>query len=280
MSQILVIGANGTVGTELVKILKSKGHQVRSATSKTKTTAEQVHVNLLTGDGLEGALKNIDQAFLLSPPGHVNQNELLIPVINKAKSAGVKKIVLMTAMGANAVETAPLRQVEIHLEKSGLSYNIIRPNWFMQNFNTYWLHGILTQSQILLPVASAKGSFIDARDIAAVAAVLLTTDQFNNQDFDLTGSESLDHNQVASLLSKATNKKISYQEITPSQMFEGLLAAGLPRPYSEFMLMILDFFKQGYAERKTDAVEKITGRKPISFATYANDFKKAFVSEA
>jgi uncharacterized protein YbjT (DUF2867 family) len=84
--------------------------------------------------------------------------------------------------------TAPLRKAERHLEASGLAYNVIRPNWFMQNFNTFWLHGIQTAGQIFLPVGQAKGSFIDARDIAAVAAVLLTSDAFDNRDFDLTGA--------------------------------------------------------------------------------------------
>ena len=85
-------------------------------------------------------------------------------------ATGVRKLVLMTAMGANADEAAPLRKAEVHLIQSGLAYNIIRPNWFMQNFNTFWLHGILNGGTIALPVGQAKGSFIDARDIAAVAA--------------------------------------------------------------------------------------------------------------
>lgn len=276
MSKTLIVGASGTVGSEISRLLNAKGHTVVRATSQKKLAGDQVHLNLLNQDGLDKAVQGIDKMFLLSPPGHVNQNELLIPVINKAKAAGIKKIVLMTAMGADAVESAPLRQVEMHLEKSGISYNIIRPNWFMQNFNTYWVQSIRSQTQILLPTGKGKGSFIDTRDIAAVAAELLDNDRFNNQEFDLTGDKALDHNQVAEILSRATGKKISYQDITPAQMFENLLSAGLPKSYAEFMLMILDFFKQGHAERTTDAVEKITGRKPIKFETYAKDFKAAW----
>lgn len=276
MSQILIIGASGTVGTELVKNLKAKGHHVHRATSKKNVEADQVHLNLLTQEGVTEALKGIEKVFMLAPPGHVNQNELLNPVIDKAKAAGVQKIVLMTAMGANAVETAPFRQVEIKLEKSGLNYNIIRPNWFMQNFNTFWIHGINTQGKIFLPVEQAKGSFIDARDIAAVAAELLHTDKFNNLDFDLTGRDVLNHDEVAAILSKTTGRRITYQNITPGAMLEGLLGAGLPRPYSEFLLMILEFFRLGYSERTTDSVEKITGRKPIRFEQYAQDYKASW----
>ncbi len=194
-----------------------------------------------------------------------------------AKKKKVKKIVLMTAMGVNAVDSAPLRIVELHLEKSGLNYNIIRPNWFMQNFNSFWIHGINADGKIYLPVAKAKGSFIDARDIAAVAAELLLSDKFNNKDFDLTGSDVINHDQVADILSNVTGRKIAYQDIEPTTMLKSLLGAGLPNDYANFMLMILDFFKQGYSERTTDAVEKINGKKPISFKKYAEDYKASWV---
>jgi uncharacterized protein YbjT (DUF2867 family) len=277
MSQTLVIGSSGTVGTELVKILKSKGQSTALATSKKELKPGQVHLNLLNHEGLEQAFENVDRLFLLSPPGYINQDQLLIPVLEMAKRKKVKKVVLMTAMGANAVDTAPLRLVELHLEKSGLSYNIIRPNWFMQNFNTFWIHGINTDGKIYLPVAKARGSFIDARDIAAVAAELVLSDKFNNQDFDLTGSDVINHDQVADILSTTTGRKIAYQEIEPAKMQASLLGAGLPKDYTDFMLMILDFFKQGYAERTTDAVEKITGKKPISFKKYAEDYKASWI---
>lgn len=277
MSKVLVIGANGTVGTELVKLLKAKGQSVAEATSKNEIKQGQVHLNILSQEGIESAFENVDRVFLLSPPGYTNQDKLLSLLIEMAKKKKVKKVVLMTAMGANAIDTAPLRIAEIQLEKSGLSYNIIRPNWFMQNFNSYWIQGINSDGKIYLPVAKAKGSFIDARDIAAVAAELLLSEKFSNKDYDLTGSDVIDHNQVADILSAATGRKISYQEIEPAAMKAGLLGAGLPKDYVEFMLVILDFFKQGYAERTTDAIEKIIGRKPISFKKYAEDYKSAWL---
>lgn len=122
----------------------------------------------------------------------------------------------------------------------------------------------------------AKGSFIDARDIAAVAAELLVSDKWNNKDFDLTGSDALDHDHVAVILSKVTGRKITYENISASAMLEGLLSAGLNRPYSEFLIMILDFFRQGYAERTTDSVRKILGRNPIRFEKYAEDYKASW----
>lgn len=277
MSKILIIGASGQVGSELAKILSSQGQDVRKATSKEAKEADQVHLNLLTGEGLETAFIGVDKVFLMAPPGYTNQDELLAPAFAEAQKQGLKKVVLMTAMGADANPEAPLRKAEVLLENSGLDYNIIRPNWFMQNFNTFWIQGILSQQKIFLPLGEAKGSFIDARDIAAVAGALLLKDDFKNQAFNLTGDEALDHDEVAQILSTATGKSIQYEDISPEAMREGLLGAGLPADYTEFLLMILSYFKAGYAVQITPEVEKITGKKPIRFAQYAQDYKQAWL---
>lgn len=281
MSHTLVIGANGTVGSELVRLLHAAGHSVRKATSRPVTDpATEVHLNLVTGAGLDTALKGVSKIFMLSPPGYTNQDELLNPVVDAAKAHGVQKIVLMTAMGANADENAPLRKAEVHLESSGLAYNLIRPNWFMQNFNSFWIQGILEHGKIFLPVGTAKGSFIDARDISAVAARLLSTDDFSQRDFDLTGAVAMDHDAVAAILSRATGQTITYQDIPEGDMRGALLQAGLPPAYAEFLLMILGFFKLGYAERTTDAVQTLLGRPPITLEQYAADYRGAWIKPA
>jgi uncharacterized protein YbjT (DUF2867 family) len=276
MTTTLVIGANGTVGSELARLLQAQGQTVRRATSKAAPGAGEVHLDLAAGTGLQAALDGADQAFLMAPPGHTDQDRLLVPVIDAVRERRLRKVVLMTAMGANADPAIPFRKAELHLEGSGLPYNIIRPNWFMQNFNSFWVAGIRAQGRILLPAGTARGSFIDARDIAAVAAVLLTGERFANRDFDLTGEEALDHDEVAAILSRVAGRAIAYQEIAPQAMLEQLLAAGLPRNYAEFMLVILDAFKAGHAARITDAVRSITGRAPIAFAQYAREHRAAW----
>jgi len=251
MSNFLVIGSSGTVGSTLARLLQDAGHTTRRATSRAPTAPDQMQRDLLTQDGVAAALDGADAAFVLSPPGHVRQDLLIKPLIDTARAAGVPKVVLMSAMSANAFEAAPLRQAELHLEHSGLAWNVIRPNWFMQNVNTFWLHGIRTQAKILLPAGQAKGSFIDARDIAAVAAALLTGSQHDNQ---------------------------AYEQITPEAMQGGLVQAGLPADYADFMLVILAAFKEGHAERTTDAVQGITGRAPTTLAQYAQDHKAAWMA--
>ncbi len=277
MAKTLVVGANGTVGSNLVRLLTAKDETVLRATSKQPQQADEVHLNLATGEGRAAAFGGVARAFFLSPPGFTNQDQLMIPLIDAAKAAGVGKIVLMTAMGANADDAAPLRKAELHLEKAGLAYNIVRPNWFMQNFNSFWIGSILAEGKIRLPVGTAKGSFIDARDIAAVAAKLLTSSRYDGQAFDLTGSEALDHDAVAAIISCETGKKIAFEDIAPEAMLQGLLGAGLPQAYAEFLLVILGYFKAGYAARIEDSVEKIVGRKPIALAAYAKDYRAAWL---
>ena len=276
MSRILVVGASGTVGSELARLLAKQGETVVQATSRTPSAAHQVQLDLVRQVGLQEALGNVDCAFFMSPPGLVNQDVLLAPLMDEARAQGLRKVVLMTAMGADADENAPLRKAERRLEDSGLAFNIIRPNWFMQNFHTFWLHGIKTAGQIFLPTGQGKGSFIDARDISAVAARLLTSGEFDNQAFDLTGPRAMDHTEVAEILSQVSGRRIGYTDITPAAMLEGLLGAGMPADYAEFLVTILGYFKAGFAERTTDAVRSITGQAPRTLEQYAQEHKDSW----
>ena len=274
---ILVVGATGTVGSELIRLLKNKGFRTRATTSKPGSLTEDfVLMNMATGEGIKEAFEGVDRAFLLSPPGYADQYAMLSPLIQESKRRGLKKVVLMTAMGANANEAAPMRKAEVELEKSGLHYNIIRPNWFFQNFQTFWIKGIMEENKILLPAGTAKVSFIDAKDISSVAAQLLTSSQWDHQDFDLTGPEAVDHQQVAAAISSVAGRKIQYQDISSESFKQGLIQAGLPKDYSEFLTMIFGFLKEGYSARTTSSVEEITGTKPRSLIQYINENKNSW----
>ena len=274
-TRYLVVGASGTVGSRIVESLVKAGAQVRALSSRkqaagTRAGVEWVHADLASGDGVAAAFEGVDRAFILVPPGYADQHRIASPLIAEAKRRKLDKVVLMTAMGANAAET-PMLRAERELIASGIAYNIIRPNWFMQNFQTFWLHGINGQGRIELPVGKGRASFIDARDIAASAVRLLTTHDLDNRDFDLTGPRALDHDEVARILSQAAGRSIAFQDVAPDTLRRGLLAGGVPADYAEFLLVILDYLKQGYAERTTGEVKSLTGREPISFEQYARD---------
>lgn len=274
----LVVGATGTVGAEVCRLLKQKNIEVRGTTSRVaNSNSELVHLNLLNGAGMESAFSGISRLFLLSPPGHVDQHKILSPLIKLAKDQGLEKVVLMTAMGANADANSPFRKLERDLENSGLSYNIIRPNWFMQNFNSFWIQGINDFNKITLPAGQAKVSFIDSRDISSVATSLLTTDNFSNKDFDLTGPEAIDHSEVADIISSVSKRRISYEEISPEEFKSLLLKANMPADYADFLVVIFGFLKQGFSSAINSNVEMITGMKARTIREYANDYKKMWM---
>ncbi|HEX2612077.1 MAG TPA: SDR family oxidoreductase [Fibrobacteria bacterium] len=270
--QILVVGASGKVGSELVKLLKSQGHAVRVTTGKPASGTDAVQVDLATGAGLDAAFAGIERAFFLSPGGYADQLKVLSPLIAKAKANGLKKVVLMTAIGVDMNPEAPLRKAELELEASGVPFNIIRPQWFMQNFNSFWVQGIKDAGRIDLPAGDGKAAFIDARDIAAVAAKLLTDDSRNGQAFTLTGPELLTHADVAKILSETLGKPVTFHDTTPEDLRKTLLSWGVPADYTELLVTLLGFLKAGYTAVQNDSVKQILGREPGDFRTYAKDF--------
>lgn len=275
--KVFVYGGSGLVGGHLIKELQKNGHEVWAGSRKPESQKKESNLTWVYADsketkkGLE-ILEAVDAAYFLSPPGETNQYEILSPWIEKAKQVGLKKLVLMTAMGVDhAPPEAPFRKTEILLEGAGIPWNIIRPNWFMQNFNSFWIAGIKQDGKIYFPGGNATVSFIDARDIASVASVLLTTDDFVNQAITLTGKESLDHVQVAKYLSSVSGKKIEYVDVDPKVFESSLVSAGLSKDYAAFLVMIAGALKEGFASPIVDSVQKITGKEPISFQKYAED---------
>jgi uncharacterized protein YbjT (DUF2867 family) len=276
MTRTLVIGARGNTGRELVRELVTKGHDVLEATHRQPMSGRQVHLDLVQRTGIATTLSRVNRLFVLAPAGHPNQDELLLPVIEVARQYRLEKVVLMTEMGANASAVAPLRRAETLLEESGIPFNIIRPNWLMQNFDTLWIRSIIERGQISLPVGKGKGSFIDARDIAAVAAELLSGDTWSNRDFDLTGGRALDHDDVAEILSREAQCSIRFDDISPEAMLAALLGAHVQPECAVALITAFGHFKAGQAERTTSAVEDITGAEPRSFEQYAKDYRLAW----
>ena len=284
MPQTLIIGATGTVGTELARLLAEAGHEVLGATRRPDGQAASPHlrwvgVDLATGEGLDAAFAGVDRAFLLSPPGHADQFAVLAPAIAASQRHGLAKVVLMTAQGVDASEAIPFRRAELALEASGLAHAIIRPSWFMQNFNTFWVEGIQARDVVAVPAGDARSGFVDARDIAAVAATLLGRDGTDGP-FVLTGPEALTHDEVAAKLSAAAGRPIRYEDADPVAFGAGLVAGGVPAPYARLLVDLYAGVRQGWAAALTDDVEKVLGRAPIAFDRYARDFRPAFAPVA
>ena len=273
--KILVLGATGNVGQALVQALLSKGEQVKAASRSGKPVgaAEGVVFDLAKPETFAAALDGVDRAYIMLPTGYVSAKELLLPVIEAAATRGIK-LVLQSVLGVDADDSIPYRQVEIALEKSGTPYVILRPNWFADNFHTFWKAGI-DHGRIAVPAGEGKSSFIDARDIADSAAGALTSDEFNGLAFNLTGPEALGYADAAALLSHVTGKRIAYQAIDDAEFVNILTGSGVPEDYAEFLASIFHPVREGWTAAVTSDVETLTGKRPRSLETYARDHLQA-----
>lgn len=270
-SKILVLGATGTIGQPLIKALLAKGAKVKAASRAGKPVdgAEPTVFDIADTSTFAEAFEGVDRAFVLLPSGYVNAKELLVPVIEAAAARKVK-VVLMTAFGVDADDSIPYRQVEIALEKSGTPYIILRPNWFADNFHTFWKHGV-SQGEITLPAAEGKSAFIDTRDIAASAAAALTSDAFNGKAFNLTGPEALGYAEAAKILSTVTGKTVTYKAIDDAAFITMVTGAGVPSDYAAFLATIFHPVREGWTSTVTQDVKTLTDNAPRSLNTYAQD---------
>ncbi|MGH8773124.1 MAG: NAD(P)H-binding protein, partial [Burkholderiales bacterium] len=207
---ILVTGAGGTVGTALMQELRAAGHKTRAAyhsppkAEKAKREGrEAVLLDFAKPETLPPALAGVEAVFLLGT-GVRGQSEGEINVVNAAQAAGVKRLVKQSIWGA-ANEQFSLakmhRAVERAVEASGLAWTFLRPNGFMQNFANDMAETIKARGAIYQPAADAQISHIDVRDIARVAARVLTSPGHEGKAYELSGPQALTYGEAANALS-------------------------------------------------------------------------------
>jgi uncharacterized protein YbjT (DUF2867 family) len=286
---ILVTGAGGTVGSEVLKQLREQGAKVRAgfnnpekAAAAKKQGIDSVVLDFSDRASVGAALKGVDKVFLLGPTVP-NQTELENNVVEEAKKAGVKHIVKLSVLDAPAEKFTLAkwhRAVERNIEDSGMAYTFLRCNEFMQNTINYYLPSIKSDGAFYLSTKDSKVSPVDVRDIAAVAVKALTTTGHENKAYDLTGPEALNHNQMAQKLSAASGRQIKYVDIPAEAYKEGAVAAGIPDWYAELLLNLYAFYEQGRAQQVSNDVERVTGRKARSFDDFARDHAQAFKAAA
>lgn len=275
--KILVLGATGTIGSKIVRELVEKGEAVKAASRNATPVhgAEAVALDLTNPASLDAALDGVDRLFAIVPAGYLDPLGLLSPVVDAAAARKIK-VVLMTVLGVDADDSIPYRQLELKLEKAGIPYAIIRPNWFADNFHTYWREGV-RHNVIGVPAAEGKTSFIDTRDIAASAAALLTSSAFDGKAYNLTGPEALGYADAAKILGEVTGKPITYQPLTDDAFISMLTGAGVPEDYARFLAMIFHPVREGWTSGVSGDVEKLTGKAPRALKTYAADHKAQLV---
>jgi uncharacterized protein YbjT (DUF2867 family) len=280
MKRILVTGATGNLGRAVVAALRTKRITVRAAARNVGKLAPSVGIEpvLFAYENQathKAALQDMDALFLMAPPLDPEAPAKLNPLIDLAEALGVRHIVFNSALGVDAVEQAPLRVVERYLMASGMPYTILRPNFFMENFSTGFLAPMVKQGGLFLAAADGKTSFISVADIAEIAAAAFVKGLVS-KEYNLTGPEALDHNQVAAILSKVSGKSITYQAIPEEEMLSGLRGTGMPESAAQYVGVLYSAVRAGYTGAVTQDVETVTGRKSTTFETFAQQSAAAW----
>lgn len=270
--KILVLGATGHVGRPLVKELRARGEAVKAASRGGAPVegAEGVVFEFGRSETFPAAFEGVDRVFVMLPGGYVNSKELLMPVIEAAAARKVK-VVLQTALGVDADDSIPYRQVELALIASGVPYVILRPNWFTDNFLNFWKPGIDHGGVVAVPAGEGKSSFVDARDIAASATAALTSDAFDGRAFALTGPAALGYAEAAQILSDVMGRKVGYTPIDDDTFVGILTGVGVGADYARFLATIFHPVREGWTAGVSDGVKTLTGREPRSVAQWAQD---------
>ena len=282
-SPILVIGALGNVGAEVVKRLESEGRRVRAADRDERKLKERfgdsietVYFDFSKPETYETTFKGVEKMFLMRPPQITNIRRDMFPAIDVAKYAGVKHVVFLSLIGIENAKYVPHYKVEQYLQKIGMQTTFLRCSFFMQNLNTTQRKEIRERSEIFVPVGKAKTSFIDVRDIGAVAAIALTQEGHVGKNYDLTGDEALDYWEAAQILSQVLGGEITYRNPNSLYFLIETVRRGIPIKFAIVMLGLYTSTRFGMAELVTGEVERLTGRKPITFRQYVQDYRDAW----
>jgi uncharacterized protein YbjT (DUF2867 family) len=283
---ILVTGATGHVGAELVRLLAEQGAPARALVHSPDKAApiQRLGLEVAVGDfeqpdTLDAAMNGCEQLFLLSPatPRQPQQEHY---VIDAARRAGVEHVVKQSVPWADDPDTGLVfcrwhGQIEQYLAHSGLAYTLLRPSNFIQNF-LMSAQSVAEQGVLYGMFGEGRVAFIDTRDIAAVAAELLTSPGQQGASYTLTGPEALSAAEVAQRLSAATGRRVRYVDVGPDGFRQALADAGLPGWLVDGLVDGNTLLAAGHGAGVTDEVARLTGRAPRTFEQFAADHRVAF----
>jgi uncharacterized protein YbjT (DUF2867 family) len=279
---ILVTGATGSNGSELIRQLSAKGVAVRGMVRRPLNDAppgiEFVTADFDDSTSIARALDGIERAFLVTNSSERTETQQL-GFVEAAQRAGVRAIVYLSQL--NAAKNSPVRFLHYHgvveeaISSSGMAFTHLRPNLYMQALLAF-RSSIISKRSFFAAAGNSRVSIVDVRDIAAVAAAALSESDHEGKTYDLTGPEALTHSEMASQLSDALGTRVAFVDIPESAMRDALLGFGLPEWQANGVIEDYAHYRRGEASTVSCAVRDVTGNPARSFRTFAQDYKHAF----
>jgi len=226
-------------------------------------------------------LEGIEKIFLLTPIAY--SLESITKIITEAKRAkSVKHIIKLSSMAVplhpSTLINALHRQAEKIIEESGINFTILRPNYYMQNFIHLNGLSLKKEKRFYLPFSNSKASFVDVRDVSEIAARILhdTSNRHYNTSYNITGGQSLSCNTIAMIFTIVLDTSIKYVNITKEQARNHLIKLGIQKNFVDSLSESYELIEAGRLGRISHTVEKILGRKPITFETFILDYLDEF----
>jgi uncharacterized protein YbjT (DUF2867 family) len=288
MSRILITGATGNIGQEVIHYLTSHNAkaEVYAAVRKVEEAKEsfQNYPSLLFRQfdfedhrTFPDAFQQMDMLFLLRPPHLSEIKRIFKPLLNAAKEAGISKVVFLSVQGVEKSKVIPHHKIENLIREMGFNYIFLRPGYFMQNLTTTLRAEIVDHKRITLPSGKAKFNWIDVKNIGEAAAeLILHFDKYRNQAYELTGIEKKDFYEVAALMSDVTNRQIEYRSINPLSFYLKKRKEGDSSGLAVVMT-ILHFLPRFQAEPEiTDNYQILTEKDPTTLNEFIEREKDKF----
>ncbi|MBX2885445.1 MAG: NAD(P)H-binding protein [Granulosicoccus sp.] len=265
-SPILIIGKSAKTGLRVEQRLQALGYPTRgvSRSSSPAFNWEDASTWLKALDGTQTAY------VTFFPDLAIPSAENTIQEFTKvAKQAGLKHLVLLSGRGEQGAERA-----ENVIRNSGLDWNVVRANWFMQNFSEgFMIEGIL-QGELMLPAGNITEPFVDVDDIADVAVAALTRTELRNQLFEVSGPRAMTFKQCMDEVSAVVGYPVKYTKIPIEEFLQALRSEGLSEDMLWLMRELFTVVFDGRNSKPTAGVEEALGRPATDFSEYLRKVMK------
>ena len=280
----LVTGATGTVGCHVAAALADRDCSLRvglrdpdRTPDSVPDTAEVVTFDFARPETWGETLDGVDGLFLLRPPA-VN-SETVGEFAEAAGRVGVDQIAYLSTLGAEKNPLVPHHGIEKRVRGSDAAHTLLRASFFMQNLSEVHREDIVEHDDMFVPAGDGATSFVDARDLGAVAATVLTEAGHENRAYDLTGPEALDYHEVAETFSEVLGRRIDYPSPSLFAFARRMSDHGHPLPFVAVMCAIYTTARLGLADRVTNDTREILGRDPRDVRTFVADYADEFRTE-